>query len=127
MQNNLAKTLTYSDLEDFQMNGPDEGDGIINLGAMIEGGTNFKLMYNAITRIVVNQTTSTILESTTVGDPLFCYGGTVDMYMINQSTDRILEHNVIRGTKSGTGQSILSSLSLTNSSIGTPVLTPLFL
>lgn len=131
MHNNLAKTLTYSDLvTDFAMGGPDEGDGIINLDAMIKGGTNFKLMYNAITRIGVNRTTSTVSDTTnttTVGDPLFCYGGTVDMYMINQSQDEILEHNVIQGTKSG--QSISSSILTANGASTArtlPVLTPLF-
>lgn len=126
MHNNLGKTLTYSDLTtDFSMGGPDEGDGIISLGAMIDGGTNFKVMYNALKRLDVNVFTSCSTYDAEIGDPMFSYDDTVRYILAGNSRENVLDHNIINGSQ-GIG-SILTAAPLSNSARGTtPVLTPLF-
>lgn len=124
MQNNLGKTLTYSDLvTDFAMGGSDEGDGIINLGAMIEGKTNFKLMYNTLLRLGVNGTLSSFnTYDAEIGDPMFGYNN-LAAYRLVKNSSVILDHNMVIDSTN-----LLSSAPTANNNslAPTPVLTPLF-
>lgn len=126
MQNNLGKTLTYSALvTDFAMGGPDEGDGIINLGAMIDGGTNFKLMYNILERLGVNDTAavSSISYDAEIGDPMFAYNNLASYRLVINSNSTVLDHNMaIDSTNLLRSAPTANNNSLTP----TPVLTPLF-
>jgi hypothetical protein len=126
MQNNLGKTLTYSDLvTDFAMGGPDEGDGIINLGAMIAGGTNFKLMYNILERLRVNVTSavSSISYDAEIGDPMFAYNNLASYRLVINSRATVLDYNMAIDSTN-----LLRSAPTANNNSITPipVLTPLF-
>lgn len=127
MQNNLSKTLTYSDLADFSMGGTNDGEnGIINLGEMIEGGTNFKVIYNTLLRIGVDQSNTIMPESIDIEDPFFTHGQKAQMIMVNNQSGEggYLKYNMVKGTISGS--SILSKCPTGISSGATPVLTHLF-
>lgn len=127
MQNNLSKTITHSDLAEFPMGGTNDGEnGIVNLGEMIDGGINFKVIYNALLRIGVDQSNTIMPESIDTEDPFFTHGQKAQMIMVNNQSGESgnLKYNMAKGTISGS--SILSKCPIGISSGATPVLTHLF-